>query len=245
MGLRAITQKVFEEIIEAYRSNPDNPNGVAIKVKIDRRTAIKSWETGWPNLGMDPIREIFEKERLAARAELQAKQAATRYQMEKERDDAVKHASNARAQEAQMLNLSRASALQSLAVATQLIQSSRQLSVVVKTGVEQIAKKLQDDPESITAGTIDQCLRWLTAISRISSENNRLAHEAMVMERLHLGEPTSIIGVQQQMMDMSTEDLVVRLQTAKDSLAAALAAGGTLKTGPASLKSPVIGKQVN
>lgn len=240
-GPRKLTEDDYNKIIEAFRQHPNQPYLAAKLAGVDGRTANRAWERGWPKNGWEPVKVVLEREKLKARADMLNRTAVQRATLEKEREDAIKQASQSRAQEGQMVGLARTGALQALAVASQLIASGRQLATLAKRKIEEEALRPDGDDKQLTAV---KSVDLLGKIVSLQAQINSLAHEAMEMERLHLGEPTASINVVHHTTEMSYEELETRLTSARDALSTVVEARSSLKALPPSSPAPVIGKRV-
>lgn len=179
--------------------------------------AKRAWERGWPHFrGGDSIQEIFRKEQVAARAALLAEQAARRGQIEKDRDDARKQAIEARKIEGQMVSLARAGTLSGLAVVSSLVPAAKKLAEMVKKDLEATIASGKDLSAS-------QAVHLLGRIVDLQVRMNGAGQVAMQMERLHLGQPTEIIGLTGNALedDMTLEEAQERIKAAEQALATA------------------------
>lgn len=217
MARRPITQELVDGLVTGFRESPGNASHAARVAKCDPRTARKAWEVGWPNcvfLSGKSIERLFQEEAQAARALLQREDEQKRAMAQKERDEARKQAIEARKQEGQIVTLARTSCLQALTVASQLNSGARLLAGFIKLRLDAELAKKDNDPTKMQPEVVVQ---WLGKISSITSNIIQTAHQAMVMERLHLGEPTDIIGLQAIRDDMAMEEAEARLLAAQQA----------------------------
>lgn len=217
MARRSITVEFYERLVVAFRQEGHNYSAASRHADCMRATAEKAWEHGWPKKGFKPIKQVMLDEQMAARSRVLADQAAKQAMKEKEAETARTQAVQARAQEGQMVQLARGASLQALSVSSSLLMGARQLAAQVKIALENEAKKPPTEQMSIGS-----TLSMLSRVVSISSSINSAAHEAMVMERLHLGKPTDIIGVVDGDMDSITlEDASARIAAAQQALESA------------------------
>lgn len=203
--------------------------------------------------GGRPVKLILEDEAEEVRRQLAAASAVREAQRERDRDDARKQALQARAQEGQMVGLARTNSLQVLAVGARLMQAARTLSDRAK----QVLEAMAGEP-MITKATCPSCqaefphevdlprmpparmVGLVESIVRCGERINSQAHEAMRMERLHLGEPAQIIGIVDGREEMSFEEAEGRVRAAAAAIESARRAGFTGEDGGRAL----IGKPV-
>lgn len=216
MGSRRITPDLIERLVQAFRDDMSFAKA-AIHAGCDPATSARAFKVGWPRKGFPPISQVLKDEQIAARAALQRDHAAKIAAQEKERDEARKQAVQSRAQEGQMVTLARTASLQAITVSSQLLGGARKLAGVVAKQLEAESQKAPADqmsPHGIV-GLLDR-------ITTISEKINRAAHQAMVMERLHLGQPTDIIAhVDQSDDDMTLEAAELRIKAAQQALESA------------------------
>jgi len=239
MGRKAITQEIYDALIEGWRLNQENAAAAGRYAGADYRTAQKAYDEGWPRRGWEPIRLVIERDMQKARAAMLAEAAAKAAAEEKQRDDAAKQAAQSRAQEGQMVNLSKGTALQALSTSAQLAAGARALAGLVSKRLQAEAQVPDGDPKQMTAG---QGTYLLHRVADTMMKINGLAHEAMVMERLHLGEPGQIMAMKSH-TEMTMEEAEMRIAAASQALEQAKRVGG-LRVIDGGMKEPVLGKRV-
>lgn len=253
MGAKALTEELYLALLKAFREFPGQHYKVATICGCDGRTALKAWGRGFPEKKWDPIEITLTREALMARSKVMAETAARRASAEKDREDAVKSGAISRAQEGQMVTLSRSGALQALTVAGNLATAARELAVVVRKKLSAEASvpdevpdptdpsKTIPNPKQITTAA---GLSLLQKIVAIQAQVNNLAHESMNMERLYLGEPTQLVGVVHQQSEMTMEELEVRIEMATEALRRSKESGGIQRVPTHSADKPTIGRRV-
>lgn len=238
MAKRAITDEVYNSLLNEFRLDPSHPYTVAKKAGVAPRTAMRAWELGWPGKGFPPIKETIEAEQQKARAMAMAHHAARKATSQKERDDAIEHAAKVRLEEGQIVRLVRGSSLQALTVAVGLTGSARKLTKQLTDKIDALASLPAGDPAQLTT---NQGLHMLKQIADLNRSINICAREALELERLHMGEPTSTVAV--QTTEMTITDADSRIAAAQQALQKAKEIGGfTVIDGGQS--APVIGKRV-
>lgn len=232
MPRRAITQEVWDALVASFRNAPAGYSQAARAAGCDRRTATKAYEKGLEQWGEHkPIKDIILAEQTAARAAIQREQVAKAAMQEKERDDARKQAVESRKVEGQLVALARANSLNALAATAQVFQLARQLAARVRAKLEKIIADDQAADQAIcehcgrAADTtpINVAISLLHSITALGRRVNEQALDGMRMERVHLGEPTEIIGIKEDAKaPISKADAESRLAIAKQAVERAL-----------------------
>ena len=241
MAGKMLTKDKYEQLVAAFRETPDRPYTVCKKVGVTGRTAIKAWEVGWPQKGYEPIKTVMQREQVKARAEIIAQQASKKAFLLKEREDAIAHAAQSRAQEGQMVGLARGGALQAMTVSVNLAGSARKLASQVKAKIDALAELDPTDPLSLAPAA---GLQMLHRLAELMQKINQIAETSMRMERLHLGEPTQVVGhVITSQTEMTIDEAGARIEMAQKALDNARRVGG-LSVIDGGLSKPVIGKLI-
>ncbi len=198
MSSRVITRELWEAILAAFRSNPGQFSYVQERTGVGRRLAKRAWDEGWlPRIPYArPIRIVLEEEKFKARAEQRRQEELARHGQTAEQKAAAEDARKATAQEGQMISAGRATVLGLTFTVNQLIPTLKQMGVDIAADVA--AGKLKGNPEKAM-----RALREVASSLRMLTESGMKLLEA---ERLVKGEPTSIIGVQGGVDDMSLEE---------------------------------------
>lgn len=259
-----ITPAVYDALLSSYREHPANHNQAAVRAGCTWRTAKKAWENGWLDKGLPAIEAVIAEEKLQAQTKIRAEMAAKRAAEEAEREGAYTQALEARKQEGQVVQLTRAQSLQNLAVAVQLAQAARVLAPAIKDFVDVEVTKMKawtayergvadgsinpNDPSKVPpfAKASMSAHSATLMIQRITTLNGQIvqtARQAMEMERLHVGEPTNILGVMMNRREMTMEEVEARMMAAVEAFEAFKRTGGAA-TLDAGLDTPLIGERV-
>lgn len=252
MGRRALTDEDYDRLVKCFREDgPNQVNGnprwttIERLTGLSRNTVTKAWHLGWPKKRWEPIKTVFEREQYEARARIKLEQDAKREQLRKEREASEGQAVESRAEEGQMVQMARGGALEVLTASKELTAVAHKLAELAKERLEQeVANERARKPTTkkpVLAPT--QALNLLSRIIDAQSKINDLAHKAMVMERLHLGQPGEIKAV---IVDghMTVEEAETRIASATAALESAKAAGG-LEVLEGGQTTPKIGKAVD
>lgn len=215
MGRKVITPEQRAAMLAEFRKDPSGSfaahRAAAEAAGVDRRTARRAWLTGW---GPDrpAMRDVIEKERVLARAELARESLAERARMAPAL--AADDAAHARAQEAQLVRLARGNAIALLGVSAQSLRGALKLS-----------ERLREEVESPPAGTppmsATRAARLLGLVAQTMHRAAVVGKLSMEMERIHLGEPTQVIGIQAVPASVSIDDAREELAAAERALALA------------------------
>jgi hypothetical protein len=233
---------MYQALVEGFRSAPGDFVKAAKLAGVDRRTALRGWELGWPQKDFEPIRTVFEREQVKARAAIVAQQAARRAAHLKEREDAIANAARAREQEGSIVAAARGAAGRLLTDLVKLAPAVGKLAEQLGETLRREAEAAARDPQNhaVAAG------RGMNLVSQFVTLEQRvitLAHEAMQMERLHLGQPNATVNVITSQTEMTMEEAEVRIEMAARALEGARRSGG-LSVIDGGLKQPVVGRTV-
>lgn len=215
MGRRAVTQNLYDDLVRAFRDRPGNYTQAAKAAGCQDKTAARAWNKGWPQKMLKPIKQQIEFEQMEARKVAAAEAAARRAKREKELQDARAAAVQSRAQEGQMVTMARQAALAGVSVTASLLMGCRPLAAAVKAQLEAEAKQPPVDALSMATR-----ITLLKRVADTMETINRAAHEAMEMERLHLGSPTDAIRAIDDMAEQDTTlgDAKMRVEAAQQAL---------------------------
>ncbi len=181
---RKITELAWEKLLESFRMDPEpgtrgSFNRAGEAADLDYRTAQRAWERGWPR--KKPIRELVEVEKALARASLRREVLAQR--LEEATRLAVEDAAESRAMAGKSVRMVNVAALNALSALHQegIFLYERRLAVMMQ----------HEDPAN------EKAVAARAAFLDIAQIVRRLAtaaHTGQEMERLMLGEPTTILG---------------------------------------------------
>lgn len=205
-GRKPITREMYARMMAAYREAPGNYDACARNAKVHRDTAKKAWLEGWP---LDrypfavPLGPVIKREMEDARALLlelnRNVSLEDRLKQIENEKKARAHAVKSRADEGQLLELGRANVMGTLAALANLQPVIFRMTAKLKDQLE--AEVLRGDLKPENAMKI---LRDAGSVVRMASAG---ITELMEAERLYLGEPGKIIGVQIQSRDQAMETL--------------------------------------
>jgi len=241
-----LSPEKFDLLIDSYRTDPGNYTRAAEQSQVNWRTAKKAWNKGLKgHYQGKPIKAVLHEEVLEARAirerDTRTQQAAQKELQDKIRSDAKKDAIKARAQEGQIVTLARTNSLQALAIGSQLLAMARGLVPRVQEYIDKVKEPFMVDCPNPVCGhtfavpipklTPTQALSIVERSTRLSHSINSQAHEAMVMERMHLGEPAHIIGISGDRDQIPLAEAEKRVQAAAAAIAAAKEKGWSVLDG--------------
>lgn len=244
MASHVIPEEVYQKLVEGFRISPGNYAGAAQFAGVNPRTAKAYWENGLPQKGRPPIAESIRLEQEHARARLQELQLETErlaaeIEARRRADDkskALEDVNQSRVQEAQMIRMARGAATGLLVTLTSLSKGAARIGGKVQKGLEEMAQ----DPKPLSPGEMVNLTRLVQNLTGSLRQANDAAARAMEMERLLLGEPTSIIG-HMHLADATQEEAERRINAALKALERAKARGITLTvvgSGPADPTAP-------
>lgn len=223
MARRAISYDDYQKLIDAFRATPGQPAVASRAVVMDVRTARKAWEVGLPHLGSwaRPIKAIFEEEKVRARAILaETKVGEAKVQVLGIADRAKEDAASARAGEAAVVRTARLNALGLLAATNRMVAAVvNKFSPRFEGLLDALLPKL--DPNTGEAIDVkpehaERIMKVLLRLSAIVRQGHEASLTALQMERLLLGEPTSILGI--TVPDLSPQEYIQHVQAANKTL---------------------------
>lgn len=227
-----ITDQIYDALVQGFRESPGNLEHARRRARCGRDMAKRAWERGWPHFrNGKSIQDLFLDEQQAARSALIQEQAAKLAAAEREREDARRQAIEARKQEGQIVQLARGTSVQALVLVGQIVTGARALAGTLKKQLEAEAAKPAADmsPKEI--------VYLLGRVAEITARLNNAAELAMKMERLHLGEPTSLIGITTAggsvADELTLDEAELQIEAAQQALRdAKRAVGGTAAVAP-------------
>jgi len=212
-GKKKVTRLQYEKLIEAFCQQNPNPgkkpnfSAAGKAAGVDRRTAQKAWERGWPNKNppMTAISTVIVEQQRVARAKIARAEARQRQAALAMRAEAQEQAIKARAEEGAMVAITRRSATHLLRHTETLIRASQPL---VETLRDQLMKRGSQFK-------MQKALILLERLNAFAKNTGDLVEQTMRLERLHLGEPETIIGHQ---VDMDVDEALQHLMEAGKAL---------------------------
>jgi len=226
-----VGRTTYESLLDAFREIPGNVSAAARSAGVGRETARRAWLRGWTDRHLPAIKDVLREEQVLARSRRQAAvlmaaesadagegrpageagppatgDAAARMLA---KDDAVA----TREQEGQMVKLTRANTIALMSAASRLISAgidkARELETKLKTGAAVL--------------TPSETMRFMASLSSVTRNAAECAKMALEMERLLMGEPTAVIGIDAS--NMSLEDAARTIEIANRALERARSRG--------------------
>lgn len=217
MARRAITQELYNALVDGFRQTPGNASAAARMAAVDPRTARRGWEIGWVKQydWARPIREVIREEMAQARKARLEAQEAERFDQEREREKARTASIKAAQEEAQAVSLAR----------TNAIGAGMMIGSLMRALVP-LAKRIESDLSNpATQLSPTQTAKMLADMANVTRHSNEAMRTALELERLRLGEPTNIGGIQSQLDELSAEEAVDELLALQRTIGRASRAG--------------------
>lgn len=207
-----VDQETWDKLVAAYRDDPGNYSAAARICLVQRRTARRAYEVGYPDRpwGTKSIKQLLleESELARSRAQLEEDQSQLEDERraldaERDREAARQHALRAKQEEAVLVGGARAAAMRGLGAAMEAVP-----------GIKAAMKRISDDLIQKAEGgplTPKELAAMSATARRFSSMLRDLVQSgqmAMEMERLYLGEPTDVVKVVTELDDLPIADLV-------------------------------------
>ncbi len=209
MSRRVISQDFYDRLVAAFRQDPGNASAAARYAKCDPRTAKKGWERGWPEVGAwaKPINERLAEEQQEARSRLAQTHSET-FTREAARENAI----TVREQEGHIVAGARSNSFRLMQASEKLLIGIDALASRVSHELQKYTEAIGVDPKTnrpIYRHTIDaqKATRLMQSVSSALRQGNESALIAMRMERLHLGEPESILGLKDMTIQKAAQDV--------------------------------------
>jgi hypothetical protein len=195
----AVTDKTYEELVRAFRTAPGNCSHASRLAKVDRATAKRAWERGWPD--KRPIEALLQQEAAELKAAAEEKARIVRTETEafalslraETRDDALA----AHEQEGKLVKAARQNVHNLAVVANAAVVLANKLITSAANDLMDSAKLEGMSPQQ-KAVVADK----LTAIA---DRGVKLVQGVLEAERLWRGDPTKVIGIV-PMEEMSVEE---------------------------------------
>jgi hypothetical protein len=207
MGRRAITSEQLARLAARFREvQPTEPRDFAKAAQIagvDRRTARRFWERGWPEV--PSFRDQLAQERMAARARLQTAALA-----EQARTAPLRALDDAAQQVAHEVGFCRSA----LSTATGILDAIQSL----KEAVNNMALRLAAEAGTISVEALPAAVRACTSASR---EAISLGEAAISLERRRVGDPSMVIGIKPLPPDRPLPELEAELRAAERAISRA------------------------
>ncbi len=185
-GRRKYTQELYDSLVEAFRQSPGKCWSVGRSVGVRHETAKRAWEKGWNKKEWPPIKVYLQEEQEKIRAAREDMQRQARIAADQTREKAREDAIKAQAQEAAGAQLARTNSIALASVVGQLAVASMKLAKKVATTIE-------DPTYQITPR---EAMRLYKDMAYVIQHGNDALLTALEIERLRVGEPTSILQIQ-------------------------------------------------
>ena len=213
-----VDHKTWEALVEAYRDHPGNHSHAARAAGVQRRTAKHAWDKGYPQrpFGVKPISVLIDEEQRVAssRVQLEEEQIEIDEQRraleeEKQSEAARQAAISAKQEEGALVHVARLATIRTLAASLPLVdpKGTNGLGIVLnRLGNSLVALAAKEGDLTIKEqGHLSSMLRRYASTIR---ELTQAGQAAIDMQRVLLGEPNKIIGVQTDYDTAPLEDLV-------------------------------------
>lgn len=201
-----VTQTKYDELVEEFRRRGRNLTAVAAIVGVSWETARKALEHGWPERGFPAICHMLDVDAEAARAARADVDQREREQREKQAGEVAVKAAADRAkqveQEVKLCEVTRAGALGLAAVFACVARSA-----------SKIVPLMQQQVEAWTASgavSLEEAMQLFHKVAVLGARVSEIADRVMVMERRRLGEPIHIVGVVDDVRQLSEMELAQR-----------------------------------
>ena len=212
MAYRNVDREIYEKMVLAFREYGQNFSKVSRVVGVGKKTAKRGWEIGWPLKRFKAISECIADDQMAARAAIQDAENNMADDRRKMIEEAQQQAINARKQEGQIVKMARGGAINVLAQALKLLKASGPITRELE---ESIVRDLARDEEERILN-IPGMISLLERIGRYTQQGAMLAEVSMRLERLYLGQPEQILGI--QVDDMTPAQAMIELREAEAAL---------------------------
>lgn len=229
VGKRAMTPELFNDLIRAFRLQPGIYSAAARASGCAHKTAKKAWLVGFPPKGFKPIKELMETERsqIAAHVALaegeeamEARKAIVEEMQEGidgklEQEASKVYAMGVKVEEARMLGLTRG-------LITSNVESLRALagaSEGLSTKLAESIKTFIESEDDLVFGTpeYNRAQRAFRGVAMAARDISTAVKTTIEAERLHVGEPTEIVG-HKDLDGMTIEELQAEIAAADEDL---------------------------
>jgi hypothetical protein len=228
----------YMSLLEAYRIRPGAYRHAAKQTGVAEPTARRYWLFGHPDapdIRKRPIQDVLKEEQETARArlvELQDKTEQLQLEIEAQRRAAasaaaLKDSTDTRVAEAQLIRLARGATTGVLVSLTGLTKGLSSLSKRVAVSLEELGK-LTDAAgnalPSLSLGEMDRAVTLVRDVTSAIRAANEAGKQAMEMERLLLGEPTSHVQ-HHHLVEVTVDEAERRMAAGQRALERAKARG--------------------
>jgi len=224
----------YDAMLASYRKRPAAFTDAARAADVSVWIARRAWNEGWPP-DYPSLRTVLEEERVAVLAQMHARElaAADAARKQKAREDAAREeraktaALKAHEEELQMIQFARANVLLGYNANTKVL-----------TGVQDVVEGI------IGKQKTNMTFRELLSLLRNTAMSNKVTVEAaqmvMQMERLHLGQPTTILGVANSGLPRTREEVYAELEGLVEAIEGSRAQPSTSPVVARALSAPAV-----
>lgn len=204
------TREDYNLLLNYLRQDDSSLAKAGRELGFAKATVRKYYIKGDKFRNLAPIREVINKERIAARAKLlDSEELQDTMNLEKARLQAIA----AKAAEGEMVKITRDTVSQTLGALMHLNPGIQKLASLLDEKI----RKLVDDPEYNPS--IHGLFNIISKYTYVFKETTAIARQVMEMDRLHLGEPTEILGLQLSDIDnLSMEDCMKEIKAAAQAI---------------------------
>jgi hypothetical protein len=242
-----VSQESWDVLVDAYRRRESHTLAAQL-AGVDIKTAIKAFREGLRAFeGGTPIADLVAAEQMEARAALIREERLRREAAERVKADAREDAVQSFKEEGGIVRKAQRVSGKLLDAAVAMLGSAEKLGGRVQTKLDQML--FEDDQRSELGGKVTMCQacgrpsaahlgQVVGLIGTLATHTGKileLAHKAMVMERLHLGRPTEIVGIEGDRGRVATtiEEGTQRIATAVRLVESAVRRGALAQQMPA------------
>lgn len=215
-GNSPLTREMYFSMVDAYREKPANYAHCVRVTGVGKALAKRAWERGWLDYGYSwaPAIKVFLQQEEEYARSYRAKKRLERLEAEEEyRDLAREDAIRARAEEGKMVEGSRS-------LSMGLLGQGMKLTSIGKTLIEELETRSLGSGKCKSCGCqlglskmkVSELVMLVKRMATISSEAVAVGKESMRMERLHLGRPETILGIDDSSAELTEEDIIAEMK---------------------------------
>jgi len=232
MAAHHLPKDVWLKLRESYRSAPGAHHRAATFAGCSVGTATKAWVKGWPtDLDTEmqrPLSETIAEEQMHARArlqELEDETARLTAELEAKRraevsEKAKNDANASRIEEAKVIRVARGTVGDVLGGLANAARGALALGRKLEEAMAREAEAQNDPTKTFSLRDASTLVSLMKDTASAVKSITEAGHQAMQMERLLLGEPTSIVG-HAHLRDITLDEAERRLAGAARALARA------------------------
>jgi len=188
MAKARISEKKYNLLLEAFREVPGRTWKASEIAGVQPKTAQRAWERGWddPIWARTPIREIVEKEQIAARAELQRQGEKEKAKDTADREKAKLDIVQQRTKEAAGIRNSTTNVLAIIQNQGKFLQSTQRIN-------DHLLVKFEEDVKANKI-SVKEYTQIINSLANAVTRAVQGLKTGMEAARLYLGEPEQIVG---------------------------------------------------